>query len=312
MYLKTNLFIGTYLQITGVLATNGGILSEPFTPAFSFCADPNDENHRLAVAMCLAALRESLVALDQHYKDLEYKDDLPSSESVFPYKTSFISLAGNLVNFKYIGRPFDHILLFLAETADDNVLAIKYTRQYSLDAHQILSDEGLAPELHGFESIPGGWKMVVMQCMGESYQLLSQLEPENRERFKDSIQQGVSLLHKHGFVHGDLRPSNVLVSKREPKALIIDFDAAGEADKVVYPPHLNTIDILWPKDVKDGIPVTKAHDNYMLDRLFTSKPTRSRREESAKASKPRRLRRKELAKASKPRRSRRKELARGV
>jgi serine/threonine protein kinase len=289
MYLKTNQFIGTYLQITGVLVTSRGILSEPFTPAFSFCADPNDENHRLAVARCLAALRESLLALDQHYKDLEAKDDLPSSESVFPYKTSFISRGGKLVNFKYVERPFDDILLFRAKTVD-NRLAIKYTRQYSLDARQLLSDAGLAPELHGFESIPGGWKMVVMQYMDKSYQLLSKLEHKNRELFKDSIQQSVSLLHENGFVHGDLRPSNVLVSKSDSQALLIDFDAAGKANEVVYPPNLNTVDIEWPEGVIDGVPITMAHDNYMFKKLFTSNPTRSRRKKPAR--KPTRSRRK--------------------
>lgn len=54
------------------------------------------KNHRLAV---VAALRESLVALDEHYRDLRLLPDLPSPESVFPYKTSFILLDGgsNLV-----------------------------------------------------------------------------------------------------------------------------------------------------------------------------------------------------------------------
>jgi serine/threonine protein kinase len=282
MYLRTNQFIGTYLQITGVLVTSRGILSEPFTPAFSFCADPNDENHRLAVARCLAALRESLLALDQHYKDLVVKDDLPPSKSVFPYKTSFKSLGGQLVNFKYLERPFDDILLFRATTPDNNRLAIKYTRQYSRDAHELLSNAGLAPELHGFEIIPGGWKMVVMQYMDKSYQLLSKLEHKDRELFKDSIEQSVSLLHKYGFVHGDLRPSNVLVSKIDPQALLIDFDAAGEADEVVYPPNLNTVDIEWPEGVSDGVPITMEHDNYMFERLFTSNPTRSRRTKPAR------------------------------
>jgi hypothetical protein len=277
IYLKTNLFVGIYLQITGVLVTAGGILSEPLTPVFSFGADPNDENHCLAVTRCLAALRGSLVALDQHYQGLKDKANLPSSQSVFPYKTSFISLAGNSnpVNFRYISRPFDDILFFLAR-AGGNVLAIKYTRQYSLGAHKLLSVNGLAPKLHGFERIPGGWNMVVMQYYGETHQLLSELEPKNRESYRRSIDRGVLLLHESGFVHGDLRASNVLVSKNHQKALIIDFDAAGEADKVVYPPNLNTADIEWPEGVEDGVPITKAHDNYMFDRLFTSEPTRSR------------------------------------
>lgn len=80
----------------------------------SFFSDPNDENHRLAVTRCLAAL---LIALDQHYGGLQLMPDLPSSGSVFPYKTSFIPLNGgsNPVNIEYLARPYDDKLLFLAK-----------------------------------------------------------------------------------------------------------------------------------------------------------------------------------------------------
>ncbi|KAF8455261.1 hypothetical protein BDZ91DRAFT_746827 [Kalaharituber pfeilii] len=270
------LIFGTYLQITGVLVTGKGIFSEPFTPAFSFCSDLHDENHCLAVTRCLAALRESLVALDQHYGGLPGMPNLPSSKSVFPYKTSFIPLDGgsNLVNFEYLGRPFNNNLLFLAK-ADSDFLMIKYTRRYGREAHELLSDKGFAPKLRGLENIPGGWKMVVMQHVGEPYKPLSTLKFESREQFRDSIIESVSLLHTNGFVHGDLRPSNILVSEPTEKALIIDFDEAGEANSVCYPPNLNTIDIVRPEGATDGNPITMAHDNFMFKKLFDSEFTSS-------------------------------------
>ena len=64
-----------------VLVTSTGILPELFTLALSFC-DPYSENHCLAA---MAALRGSLVALDQYYGSLQLMPDLPSLESVFPY-----------------------------------------------------------------------------------------------------------------------------------------------------------------------------------------------------------------------------------
>ena len=105
---------------------------EPFTPALSFCSDPHDENHRLAVTRCLAALRKSLVELDEHYGRLEFLPDLSSSET-FPYKTSYIPLndGSNPVNFEYLARPYNDKLLFLAKAQSD-VLIIKYSRRYSL------------------------------------------------------------------------------------------------------------------------------------------------------------------------------------
>ncbi|KAF8461860.1 hypothetical protein BDZ91DRAFT_735929 [Kalaharituber pfeilii] len=267
------LIFGTYFQITGVLVKGKSIFSEPFTPAFSFCSDPYDEYHRLAVTRCLAALRESLLALDQHYKGLPGMPNLPSSETVFPYKTSYIPLDGgsNPVSFEYLSRLLDNSLLFLAK-ADSDFLVIKYTRQYSREAHELLSDKGFAPKLQGLENIPGGWKMVIMQYVGEPYKSLSKLGSKSREQFRDSIMESISLLHANGFVHGDLRPSNVLVSEPTEKALIIDFDKAGEANSVNLP-NLNTIDIVRPEGGMDGNPITMAHDNFMFKKLFDSEST---------------------------------------
>jgi len=61
-----------------------------------------------------------------------------------------------------LGRPYD---VFLAKAHSD-VHIIKYTRQYTLDAHKLLSDEGMASKLLGFEDT-GRWKIVVMQFIRE-------------------------------------------------------------------------------------------------------------------------------------------------
>ncbi|KAF8463467.1 hypothetical protein BDZ91DRAFT_731654 [Kalaharituber pfeilii] len=145
-----------------------------------------------------------------------------------------------------------------------------------IKAHELLSDKGFASKLRGLENIPEGWKMVVMQYVGKPYQSLSILESESREQFRESIMESVSLLHTNGFVHGDLRPSNVLVSEPTEKALIIDFDEAGEANSVCYPPNPNTIDIVRPEGATDGNPITMAHDNFMFKKSFDSESTYQR------------------------------------
>ena len=73
------------------------------------------------------------------------------------------------------------------------------------------------------------------------------------------LNRSVAFLHNHGFVHGDIRITNVLVSESTSKALLIDFDEAGLDGKVYYPPHLNTVDIVRPEEAIDGKPITKAH-----------------------------------------------------
>ena len=111
---------------------------------------------------------------------------------------------------------------------------------------------------------------------------LSRLEDNDRERFQDCIWYGVSLLYENNFVHampssrvgcrdyvhGDLRPSNIYVSKESPKALIMDFDGSGLANSVFYSPYLITVDINWPPSTTNGEKITKAHDAYMLKRLY--------------------------------------------
>lgn len=57
----------------------------------------------------------------------------------------------------------------------------------------------------------------------------------SRYRMKTYIQQlvtGLKDLHSIGIVHGDVKPENVLMSKRTGKVLIIDFGLASEAGHV--------------------------------------------------------------------------------
>ena len=105
-------------------------------------------------------MRQSLDSLEVYYKSLEYQPDLFSPKDVFPHMASFQPRGqgdhDNLVrvNFQYVLRLHKERLLFLAK-ADGDRLIIKFTQQYSLDAHQLLSDHGYAPKLLGFESVPG-------------------------------------------------------------------------------------------------------------------------------------------------------------
>ena len=73
-----------------------------------------------------------------------------------------------------------------------------------------------------------------------------------------ALQHAVQLLHGAGFVHGDLRPNNILVTSDGVR--IIDFEWAGVAEQTVYPFFMNHFDIEWPNGATDGQPITKAHD----------------------------------------------------
>jgi tRNA A-37 threonylcarbamoyl transferase component Bud32 len=72
-----------------------------------------------------------------------------------------------------------------------------------------------------------------------------------------------------GFVHGDLRPPNVLVPKNNGDPLILlDFDWGGQDSVTRYPGNLN-IAIQRHDTVRNGGVIEAVHDRFMLDRLFS-------------------------------------------
>ena len=49
----------------------------------------------------------------------------------------------------------------------------------------------------------------------------------------------------------------------------IDFDWAGRAGDVCYPPFMNHRDDVWPLDVQEFAPALQRHDKALLKRQLT-------------------------------------------
>lgn len=81
---------------------------------------------------------------------------------------------------------------------------------YSAEAHKILEAAGYAPAILSHKVLPGRWHMVVMDFMEGSS---TWDEVTNKPVVK--LRTAVDLLHEADFVHGDLRPPNVLVDKEK-------------------------------------------------------------------------------------------------
>ncbi|KAI0704760.1 hypothetical protein C8Q76DRAFT_801659 [Earliella scabrosa] len=72
------------------------------------------------------------------------------------------------------------------------------------------------------------------------------------------------------FVHGDLRPLNFLMDAETGAVrIIIDFDWAGKEGEARYPENLSP-PVRWPPGAKPGGFITRAHDLYWVDKLFSS------------------------------------------
>jgi serine/threonine protein kinase len=89
------------------------------------------------------------------------------------------------------------------------------------------------------------------------------------------VRRVVNELHKGGFVHGDIRDTNLLIDRASlPKTVdevgihVIDFDWAGLIGQAKYPTGVNTVSVRRPNGAQDGEPITEEHDRQMVSFMF--------------------------------------------
>ncbi|KIJ63840.1 hypothetical protein HYDPIDRAFT_67875, partial [Hydnomerulius pinastri MD-312] len=56
----------------------------------------------------------------------------------------------------------------------------------------------------------------------------------------ETIRATLTRLHQKGYVHGDVRDTNIMVSRsNKAKFMLVDFDWAGKIGEVRYPMNVN-------------------------------------------------------------------------
>ncbi|KAF9235048.1 hypothetical protein BU15DRAFT_51885 [Melanogaster broomeanus] len=230
---------------------------------------PTDTDMRTRVARHLAALQKVTRTLERYYRGLTTGIHPASSRlqtQLFPHPTYFTSLQDSRQqDFEYSSQPFQDKLIFFGKLSNQQPICIKFVRQYSKDAHCLCASLGCAPILRGFEAIPGGWFMVVMDRLSGEYVELHKIIATAPPL--DSIRKALARLHQKGYVHGDIRTTNIMMSRSDPKIfMLVDFDWAGKIGEVLYPMNVNRGPKLWrPESAVDGRPIMGDHDNAMLD-----------------------------------------------
>jgi serine/threonine protein kinase len=121
--------------------------------------------------------------------------------------------------------------------------------------------------LRGFESIGGGWYFVVMDMLS-GYQTLQDYQgSELKPSVVEAIHESLRLFHQAGYVHCDIRNTNIMVSESGNHLMIVDLDWGGNAGVARYPGCVNFEEIERPLDARDGRLITKEHDHFMINTI---------------------------------------------
>lgn len=255
---------GTYLTIYGAVYPDR-LYIDMLTPPIWLVDQSNNTTAMERIARTLKSLKESVKRLNR---------TAPSAvQCEFPYLQNYSSGEGE-VKIHYIKEIKLHLfratLIYGNGTSDDCI--VKFTERYGESVHKHLAEQKLAPKLHFTENI-GQFTAVVMSEIKDAMDVRSYLNTNGRSSdVKKQCYQIVDSLKKRKYVHGDLRPNNILVSEEggEVRVRIIDFDWAGIANEQSYPSFMNHVDISWPEGARDGQPILLEHDKYWIDKLFES------------------------------------------
>ncbi|KAE9390314.1 hypothetical protein BT96DRAFT_889391 [Gymnopus androsaceus JB14] len=148
---------------------------------------------------------------------------------------------------------------------DDEKVVVKFVQQYSVDAHSMAHELGFAPRLryagppYWADEIACSYQdplMIVMDFV-EGVPLVTLTSAD-----LESLKEKVGKLHEAGFVHGDLRPPNILMTIDGPQ--VIDWDWAGKKGAAEYPSFINTSLFNGLEGVKAHEFITEEHDNTWL------------------------------------------------
>lgn len=260
---------------------------EPLTDYIWLGSYPHHDFRLRRVARILKALATGLRNLDEFYRTLTIvKSDSRLSSRLFPYIRSY-TISDELVHFRYVsrlaaGNP-EKAIFRAKKERDGGDIVVKFTYRYNAKAHQVLARQGLSPTLFYIgdthssaltspNGLYGAPKMVIMEFLqGSSAEVMYYRAPPPSFVYEDVL-AAISALHKEGFVFGDLRRPNIMVSRNTPsrntrRAKLVDFDWCGQDGHDRYPSAMN-MSIDWHEDVNRDAVMRKEHDLFMLKALY--------------------------------------------
>jgi len=277
--------MGSLLGFYGAAWDGNRVRVEPLTHMYDLWDHGKEMSTTYAIASALDALMAAVDNIEAHYKSIQAdaktnptsveNDSLLQKARGFPFMTSYED-GGQRVAFTYNERLDDEKLIFSAILRHPNSeeCLVKYTWRYSEAAHNYLASHGSAPRIRRCVRISADWTAVIMDK--STYQRLYglRLSDAEQETVRRKVRSVVQTLHQGGFVHGDIRDTNILIdlgslASEDVAIHFIDFDWAGRLGEAKYPIEVNKTTMRRPVDVEGGGLITKEHDLEMVSYLFT-------------------------------------------
>ena len=218
----------------------------PLTPAFP-CND-SELHNRMRLYVAFGATRRLLARIEQDAAGLvnlpSPTPEIPGPSRRYPNVSSLQRVSSNntgeRLEFQITERLMTGLqgnhLLYLASTTDPNPqeILLKFSRQYGRELHQFCTSINHAPKLLAFERLPGGWFGIAMEYLPSAKRILESRDLLNHgKKWLEEIDDIVARFHAKGYVHGDLRPPNFIVSGET--LWLIDFDWGGKEMEATFP-----------------------------------------------------------------------------
>jgi tRNA A-37 threonylcarbamoyl transferase component Bud32 len=132
-----------------------------------------------------------------------------------------------------------------------------------------MAEAGYAPTLYvvGVKGAPTAYVMEYLSPEQEWESVHDYIVRKNRGLELSEFDDLHRVMEGANIVHGDLRPNNFMMRKKDDKLKlkVIDFDRSGLSREVEYPPLRNE-NIPWPDKARK--PIIIRHDRTLLQRSF--------------------------------------------
>ncbi|CAJ0847438.1 10441_t:CDS:2, partial [Entrophospora sp. SA101] len=227
-----------------------------------------DIDGMIVIACAFCALKHGIESLRHYYDKLEQVNidnlDQPRCAS-YPYVCSFKGADNTIVNFEYKHRLLHHKLLFLVEPdkINDSCLLVNFVKKYGEDVHRFCHEAMISPKLVAVNPLAGGWMLVVMEYLSaDSFISLCDALLTNVEKHEalELAIDAAKKLHNAGYVHGNLCSSNLMISTKDKRICILDFDYAGRKGEAISILEISS----WFED-NNNVGVSNSNDNNLED-----------------------------------------------